>query len=403
MTNGTIDLSLDLLSGAAGYLVIDSRVRNTSSGGVRVSEDLQREEVRALAREMTLKYAFCGLPRGGAKSGIRLPAGCTPAQKQGILEDFGRKIGHFIRTGLYYPGMDMNCGPADLRLIYRGAGIALERTTDTSWYTALSLANAIEACADFLGEKSRPLTLAVEGFGSVGAHLAGMLPASRFRFAAVSTAEGGALPPEGADGPSLAALRELHGDAFVGRIPGGAPLEKGALLTLPVDILVPAARTWTLHPGNVGEVRARAVVPAANAPYVEEAVELLHARGVLCLPGFVTNAGGVFASSLADSGVHRAQIEELCRTLYRQVVRDLLDASGRTGVSPVRIAEETARRRLEEGRGGGIGTLWTRLLKGAARRGILPRTAYGQFYLRRFSEGLRQVDRMIGLAAGGAP
>lgn len=400
MTNGSIDLSLDLLSGASGYLVIDSRVRNTSSGGVRISEDLERDEVRALAREMTLKYAFCGLPRGGAKSGIRLPEGCTPALKQGILEDFGRKIGHFIRSGLYWPGMDMNCGPADLRLIYRGAGIALERTTDTSWYTALSLANAVEACAEYLGKRDRPATLAVEGFGSVAAHLATMLDPSHFRFAAVSTAEGAALVPEGTGGRELRELRSRYGDAFVVHIPGGVPIEKSALLTLPVDLLIPAARTWTVHSGNAGEVCARAVVPAANAPYTEEIIDQLQERGVICLPGFVTNAGGVFASSLADSGVHPAQIEELCRTLYRRVVLDLLAAAGRTGTSPVRIAEAAARRRLEEGRENGLGAWGVRLLKNASRRGLFPRAAYGRIYLRHFSEELRRIDTLLAQGGG---
>lgn len=394
MTNGTIDLSLDLLSGAEGFLVIDSRVCNTSSGGVRISEDLQREEVRALAREMTLKYAFCGLPRGGAKSGIRLPAGCTPAQKLGIVEDFGRKIGHFIRGGLYYPGMDMNCGPGDLRLIYRGAGIALEKTTDTSYYTALSLANGVEACADFLGG-GPPVTLAVEGFGSVASHLASMLDPSRYRFAAVSTAEGAALVPEGVGGRELAELRKAHGDPFVNHIPGGEPVDKRTVLTLRVDLLIPAARTWTLHPGNAGEVRARGIVPAANAPYTEEVIEPLQKRGIVCLPGFVTNAGGVFASSLADSGVPPADIDHLCRTLYRRIVADLLSAAQRTGTSPVRLAEAAARRRLSEGNEGILGDWGSRFLKSASNRGLLPRSAYGRYYLRRFAGGLERLDAIV--------
>jgi len=129
------------VDGSAFYLVINSLRCGTSSGGLRIAEDIDHEEVSTLAREMTLKFSFIGLPRGGAKSGLRIPSGTDASGKKSILQEVGRRLGAIIRAGIYYPGMDMNCGPDDLRAFYQGAGIKLGRITDTSFFTALSVAN----------------------------------------------------------------------------------------------------------------------------------------------------------------------------------------------------------------------------------------------------------------------
>ena len=109
--------------GYEGHVVIDTLVEDRSAGGVRITSDLPLDEVRELASEMSLKYALFHLPRGGAKAGLRMSDDLDREARLSALEDFGRKLAPIIGNAIYSPGMDMNCGPDELRAIYRGAGI----------------------------------------------------------------------------------------------------------------------------------------------------------------------------------------------------------------------------------------------------------------------------------------
>lgn len=349
------------------YIVIDSVVAGRSSGGVRIVPGITRDEVADLAREMSLKYALFRLPRGGAKTGIDLAPGLSPEARMRALEGVGRGLSPILWAGLYNPGMDMNCGPAELQAIYRGAGIVIGTPTDTSYFTALTVAACVEAVADALRPHG-PVTLAVEGFGSVGRHLAAVLPPERFRIAAVSTLEGAARKPGGFDAASLVRAKESHGDALVHHL-DGERTDRGELFLEDVDILLPSSRTRVVTRDLARRIPARAVVPIANAPYDEGSLAVFEERGVLCLPGYLVNSGGVFASSLYDSGVPRHEVEQLFATRYRGTVARLLDRSRELGFSPVgaceRIAGEEVERRVRETPDAS--------LKGKIARRVLPR------------------------------
>lgn len=387
----SLQIRLEMDGGVPAFVVLDSTLENTSSGGLRIQEDVTMEEVKTLAREMTLKYSFIGLPRGGAKSGIAIPSSASSKEKRSLLREMGSRLAPLIRKGIYYPGMDMNCGPEDLKELYRGAGITLGRVTDTSCFTALSVADAVEACRDFLGERKRPLTLAIEGFGSVGSYLARRLPEESYRITAVSTVRGAVTDERGLSLPELLSLRKECGDECVLRMPGKR-IPKEELLAAEVDLLLPSARTWVLHGGNAGSVRARCIVPVANAPYTGEALRILQERGVTCLPGFVVNSGGVYASSLYDSGVPSGEIERISGTLFRGAVLHLLRKGREVGQSPVRIAEKIALDRLgaagrADNRQRGRGEV--------LRRRVLPRAWYARRYAGEFSGNLMRLQRRI--------
>ncbi len=319
-----------------GYLVIDSIVGDTSSGGVRIYEDLAIQEIRDLAREMSFKYALFRLPRGGAKAGVKLSSALDREKRMRALQDFGAKIGPLVRMGIYHPGMDMNCGPEELRAIYSGAGITLGQVTDTSWFTALSVYHALEACADALNISGRQVTLAIEGFGSVARHLARRLT-DRYRIVGVATLSAAVLDVQGRQAVELAELSDRHGDDFVKHL-AGTTVDGDTLRTADVDVFIPAARTRTLTRELVARLRARAVLPIANAPYEEGAVNSLHARGVICLPGYVVNVGGVLASSLFDHGLGRSEIEVLFASSYRRFVKQLLQTAREGGISASQLA-----------------------------------------------------------------
>jgi glutamate dehydrogenase/leucine dehydrogenase len=253
---------------------------------------------------------------------------------------------------------------------------------------------ALVACRESLGAPARPLRLAIEGFGAVAAHLAARLAPGDFAITAVSTLDGAVLSHRGFAPVELIESRRRFGDAFVAHV-DGARLAPEALLAADVDVLVPSARTWSISAQRAGSVRARLIAPLANAPYGDGAVEALEARGIRCLPGFVVNCGGVFASSLSDSGVPLPQIERLCRRRFRPVVESLLRAAGHRAESPVRVAEEVALRRLAA-RTAGLPpeTRGRRLARALWSEGV-PRRLRAPAILRRFERNLVELNGVL--------
>jgi glutamate dehydrogenase (NAD(P)+) len=246
------------------------------------------------------------------------------------------------------------------------------------------------------GLDQRRVTVAIEGFGAVAGYLAERLPDSDFSIIAVSTSKGAVMHRNGFPSKLLVSLRRKHGGDFVRHLPEGRRIEKEELLELEVDILVPSARTWVINERNADKIRARCVVPVANAPYTERAIEMLHERGIVCLPGFVTNAGGVYASSLYDSGVALQQIEQLSSTYYRDVIATLLARSRELAQSPVRIAETIACQRLASsmslpGEAGGQAYF----LKKAFRKKLIPRSVYGELMLRTCMKCLVHLNQQL--------
>jgi glutamate dehydrogenase (NAD(P)+) len=325
-----------------GHLVIDTLVEDRSAGGVRIADDLPLDEVQDLAHEMSFKYALFHLPRGGAKAGIRMDSGMDPTRRIAALEDFGRKLAPIIGNGIYSPGMDMNCGPEELRAIYRGAGIGLGAITDTSWFTALGVFHSIQAMADRLEVRGRPVTLAIEGFGSVARHLVDRLDPDQFRITSIATIQGAVRGAEPFEPGILGEARDRHGDDLVLHIEGERATRED-VLTDSADIILPASRTRSITPELAERWRGKAVVPIANAPYVEGTIETLSSRGVVCLPGYVTNCGGVLASSLKDQGMAVDEVEELFATRYRAIVDGILRVAAATGRPGTTVAEDLAR------------------------------------------------------------
>jgi len=384
-------------NGYSAYLVIDSIVNNTSSGGVRIGDSVPLEEVAALAREMTFKYTSYRLARGGAKMGVSIPFSADPEEKTRVLRELGWKLGPIIRTGLYNPGMDMNCGADDLRAIYLGAGVQVGAITDSSYFTALSVESGLEACYDEWGCKGA-VSVAIDGFGRVAGHLAARLEPARYKIVAVSTVSGAIRNQDGFDLKTLSAKRNEAGDEVV-KLLAGEVIDKEQLFTESVDILIPSSRTWVINARNVGGIRARSVVPIANAPYAEGAIASLQARGVLCLPGYITNAGGVFGSSLYDTGLNVAEVETMTKRYVQPAIRQLVRLSRDLGVSPTELAELAVGKELDvRNRGqpvhGYLATLFRRLKR------YLPKAVRKQLARQNFVASLSALARDLECVAG---
>ena len=132
----------DAALGLRGFVVVHSVFAGTSSGGVRATSDVSLEEVQHLARAMTYKYAFWNRPSGGAKAGVQMPEGLDAEGRVRAFSAVGRCLAPLLEGGVYYPWPDINCGAADVRSIYAGAGVPVGAIPDSSEQTSLALSGA---------------------------------------------------------------------------------------------------------------------------------------------------------------------------------------------------------------------------------------------------------------------
>jgi leucine dehydrogenase len=291
-----------------------------------------------LSRAMTLKNAVAGLPLGGGKGVIMLPVGTAAPEgeaRRDVLLDFGETV-HTL-GGAYLTAEDVGTSEPDMETIAEATphvtGLAVERggSGDPSPWTAVGVEAAIRAaCERIFGSPSvEGRSIAVVGVGSVGGRLAELL------------AEGGAELV-------LADIDERRSE-LADRL-GARWTDPESAMTAGVDVLAPCALGGVLNEDTVPLLRARVIAGAANNQLAHEAVsELLASRGILWVPDFVANAGGVVNISveLEPEGYDTARAEARVRAIA-DTVRTVLDHAEATGATPLAAAMEIARRRVAE-------------------------------------------------------
>jgi glutamate dehydrogenase/leucine dehydrogenase len=331
--------------GLQGFLVIHSTICGRACGGIRMGGGVSPDEVRSLARAMTLKYGFLSaIPLGGAKVAVEDPGLEGPDDRARFFDALGRALARFVGTGRYMPATDMMTTIDDLNIVRQAAGLRGARPADSADYTALTVHAAVDAVFEHRGWTRKGATVAIEGFGKVGSQLALRLAREGLRVTAVSTLAGALIDPMGLEVPTLESLRREHGDACVNHYPSGARSELSAVLSADVDVLVPCARVDSINASLAHDVRARAVVPGANCPFGDEVESILIDRGLVVVPDFVSNIGGTYGLFL-DRQLPRDKIERLLHDDYRPVVTRLLEVAERNRQSPGQVARSFATHR----------------------------------------------------------
>ncbi|MGB7573226.1 MAG: Glu/Leu/Phe/Val dehydrogenase dimerization domain-containing protein, partial [Thermodesulfobacteriota bacterium] len=295
-----------------GYVAIDSTVGGRSCGGLRMLPDIEKAEIQALARSMTLKYGFLGLPQGGAKAGVFGDPDSSRQKRLERLVEFGLAIKPLLQTKAYIPYSDMGTQNSDIRHMLNVVGIPVRsrdlQNNTSGYYTAISVSKGVLEAARHIGLNLSGCTAAVEGFGSVGSSLAGLLAGEGIKVIAISTSRGALYNPSGLDVVQLLRLAEEVGSRVVEVYPEAERIDREKLLELPVDILCPCARWNSLTMSNVPRISARVISPGANNPITPDAELALFEREVLCLPDFVTNCGGVLGGTMEFASVSREKI-----------------------------------------------------------------------------------------------
>ena len=292
----------DRRTGMRGVLVIDNTARGTGKGGTRMSPDLSVLEVARLARTMTWKWAATDLFHGGAKAGIL--GDPTRADKEEVLRAFARALANEVPHE-YVFGLDMGLDEQDAAIFVdelrdRGAAVGLPRALgglpyDELGITGFGVAEATDAAAAAIGLPLQGARVALQGFGAVGQAAAVRYVELGAVVVAVSTAVGAVVDRDGVDVERLVALGGEFGDACVCEY--GQVLPPDAALSADADILVPAAREDVIDEQVASATTARLVVEGANLPTTTEARQVLFERGVVVVPDFIANAGGIVAAA----------------------------------------------------------------------------------------------------------
>lgn len=298
-----------------GYRVLHSTVRGPGKGGIRYHPDVTLDEVRALASWMTWKCAVMDVPFGGAKGGVVCnPKGLTKDDLRMITRRFIADLGESIGPNTDIPAPDVNTSADTMAWIYDTyhmmhpgennlpvvtgkpvhIGGSLGRREATArgclFCTQRALARGLVSALDSV----RGATVVVQGYGNAGSIAAQLFAEAGARIIAVSDSRGGISSPDGLDWAAALEHKRLTGSVVgLGKT---KEISNEELLTLPCDILIPAALENVIRGDNAADIKARLIAEAANGPTTPDADRILFERGIPVLPDILANAGGVTVS-----------------------------------------------------------------------------------------------------------
>ncbi len=334
--------------GLEGIVVIDNSAAGPAMGGIRMLPDVTVDEVCRLARAMTWKNAMAGLPHGGGKAGIRADA--RSPDREVLVRQFARAIAELED---YVPAPDMGTDETAMGWIRdeNGRSVGLSRVLggiplDQVGATGYGLAIAAEVVEEAAGVQLEGATFSIQGFGNVGRPTARFLAERGAVMVAVTDLDGTVFDPDGIDIEELASILDETGG--ITAYPRGRRPRGDAFLDLDVDFFVPAARPDVVDRGNAGRLGCRAVLQGANIPITPEGERILHERGILSVPDFVANAGGIICGAVEYAGGTERQVFERIEDTVRENTRKILQLARAEGTTPREAAMGIARRRVAE-------------------------------------------------------
>jgi glutamate dehydrogenase (NAD(P)+) len=294
-----------------GFRVIHNDILGPSKGGIRYAPDVNLDEVKALAAWMTWKCAVVDIPFGGAKGGVRCdPRKLTVQQIEKITRRYTANMLDVFGPDRDIPAPDVNTNEQVMAWVLdtysmhskrtepgvvTGKPIVLGGSLGRKEATGRGVMYSTLAALDKLHMSPKHVTCAVEGFGNVGSISAKLLHERGVKILAISDISGGYHNAHGIDIDAAMKYSESHGNSLEG-FSGAEKIDNEDLLTLQVDVLVPAAREDRITKRNAQNIKAKLIVEGANGPTTSGADPILESNGVLVVPDILANAGGVTVS-----------------------------------------------------------------------------------------------------------
>lgn len=330
------------------FVVVDNVALGPSIGGVRVSPRVTVDEVKRLARTMTLKNSIAGLAHGGGKAGMVIDP--RSDRKEHCFRVFSQAIGSLEE---YIPGPDMGSDERCMAWVFdeisRAVGLPEEvggLPLDKLGATGFGLAECAEVACPYAGVKLRGARVAIQGFGSVGKAAARFLSQKGALLVAASDSGGSVCSPEGIDVDELLKFKEEAGSVVHYR--KGKPGACEALFLADCDILIPAAIPDVIHEDNAEQITAKLILQGANIPATGSAERILHRRGIISVPDFIANAGGVIMAAMEYERRSEREAFEAISGRVRENTGLILETALSEGVMPRIAAEEIAVRRVAD-------------------------------------------------------
>jgi glutamate dehydrogenase (NAD(P)+) len=341
--------------GLRAIVVVDNVAAGPAIGGVRMAADVSLEECVRLARAMTLKNAAAGLSHGGAKSVIFADPAMPLTEKEALVRAFARAVRDIDE---YIAGPDMGTDERCMAWVHDeiGRSVGLPAVLggiplDEIGATGFGLAVAAEVAEQFCDVQLRGARVAIQGFGAVGRHAARFIAERGAVLVAAADSHGTLHAPAGIDVDRLIAIKRSGGSVLeyaAAEQLSAEQLSAEAIVEVECDLWIPAARPDVIDAGNVQRLRARLVVEGANIPITWEAERALHDRGVLVIPDFIANAGGVICAAVEYAGGSRAAAFQSIEAQVRANTFAVLAAARERAAPPRAAAVELAEARVRE-------------------------------------------------------
>lgn len=287
-----------------GYRVQHNNWRGPFKGGIRYHDQVDENEVKALATWMTMKTAVVGIPMGGGKGGVKVnPKELSVSELEALTRGWTRAMRGVIGPEIDVPAPDVNTSPREMdwlsaefghpavvtgKSIAGGGSLGRDKATAQGGYFVL------EALRTRLLLDPETATVAIQGFGNAGATMAEILHHHGYKIIALSDSRGGIHAEAGLDVGAVAAHKEATGS--VQDFPGAHNITNQELLELECGLLIPAALENQISAENAPRIKAKAILELANGPTTPEADDILFGKGVMIVPDILANAGGVTVS-----------------------------------------------------------------------------------------------------------
>ena len=309
--NLTIELDDDSLERFTAFRSQFNGDRGPYKGGIRYHPNVTRDEVKALSGWMVYKCATVDIPFGGAKGGIVIdPRKYSEAELNRLTRAYATELRPIIGENVDIPAPDVNTGQREMNWI-KDTYETLEGTTEPGVVTGKSIdsggsAGRVEATGrstvlvareafEYLGKEIEDATVAVQGYGNAGWISAKLVEELGANVVAVSDSSGGIYNEAGFDSHDVKAFKNETGTVS-GYGEADEELTNEEILTLDVDLLIPAALENAIDANIAHDVKADVISEAANGPVTPKADEILTENDVLVIPDILANAGGVTVS-----------------------------------------------------------------------------------------------------------
>lgn len=288
-----------------GYRVQHSSARGPRKGGIRFHQDVDLDEVRALASLMTWKTALIDVPFGGAKGGVAVDASkLSPIEKEEIIRRWTRSLVHVLGHHRDIPAPDMGTDAKTMAWLMdefhrlegfqpacvTGKPVELFGAPGREEATGRGVAQIAAATLEKNDVKVKGATVAIQGFGNVGRYAALVCQELGMKVIAISDVSGGIIDKKGID------IAAIFNEKSLADVQAEERIGAAEVLEVKCDVLIPAALGGVINESNMDKINAGFIIEGANQPLSIAADRELRAQGVLIVPDILANSGGVMGS-----------------------------------------------------------------------------------------------------------